>query len=496
MKRIKHIKLPVFAFAAIALMTGCNDEDFLDKKPEGYATVGEFPAGGFEAQAFGLYGRMRTEDGLTNWVRYWFQSIRSDDAAKGSTTTDAASFGTIFDSYQYSASENFAATNWNSHYRLIYDCNDLIEDINDMGAEADEATLVNKAEACAIRAFAYFDLRRDYGEVPIVTVRVETPDDGILPKSTVAEVDAQIVSDLNFAIEHLPLSWPQYLGRCTKGFARTLLGKLYLYQQNYTEALAQFTEVMGYGYSLYPDYKTLWLKSGDNSSESIFEVQFTRVAGTNYSNNYWESQGVRGSSTWDLGWGFNVPTQNLVDAYETGDPRKEATILFSGGSDGTTPNPLTLPDSPPLPQPYWNRKAYTLPSERSSFGENKNHWANIKLMRYADVLLMAAEAANELGQTGVATGYLNQVRARARAGNNAVLPDVISGDQATVRSAIKHERRIEFALEGERFYDLVRWGDATSVLGGLGYQNKNRYYPIPQTAIDQFGGVLVQNPDY
>lgn len=495
MKRIQFIKVPVIVLASIALMMGCDDDEFLDKKPEGQATVGEFPAGGFEAQAFGLYGRMRTEDGLTNWVRYWFQSIRSDDAAKGSTTTDAANYGNIFDAYQYSAAETFPATNWNSHYRLIYDCNDLIEDINDMGESADEPTLVNKAEACAIRAFAYFDLRRDYGEVPIILNRVDTPDQGIAPKSTVAQVDAQIIADLNFAIEHLPLSWPQYLGRCTKGFAQTLLGKLYLYQQNYTDALAQFEQVMGYGYTLYPDYKTLWLRSGDNSSESIFEIQFTRVGGQNYSNNYWESQGVRGSSTWDLGWGFNVPTQGLVDAYEAGDPRKEATVLFSGQSDAS-PTPVTLPDSPPLAQPYWNRKAYTLPSERVFFGENKNHWANIKLIRYADVLLMAAEAANELGQTGAATGYLNQVRARARGGNNSVLPDVTSADQSVVRAAIKHERRIEFAMEGERFYDLVRWGDAPSVLGGLGYQPKNRFYPIPQTAIDQFGGVLVQNPDY
>ncbi|RZJ65210.1 MAG: RagB/SusD family nutrient uptake outer membrane protein [Flavobacterium sp.] len=493
MKRTKFLKIPVIACAVIALMTGCDDKEFLDKKPEGYATGDEYPAGGLEAQVFGLLGRMRTEDGITTWQRYWFQSIRSDDAAKGSTVTDAAAYGTIFDSYQYSAAEGFAASNWNGHYRLIYDCNDVIETVNEMETP-DEATLINKAEASTIRAFAYFDLRRDYGEVPIVLNRVETPEDGIKPKSTVAEVDAQIVADLTFAIEHLPPSWPGQLGRVTKGFAHTMLGKLYLYQQNYAQALAQFDEVMALGYSLYPVYKDIFLQAGDNSTESIFEIQFARTtANQNYSNNYWESQGVRGTSTWDLGWGFNVPTQGLVDAYEAGDPRKDATILYSGGDDGYG---NILPGAPPLAQPYWNRKAYTVPSERANFGENKNHWSNIKLYRYADVLLMAAEAANELGQTAVATGYLNQVRARARGGNNAILPDVTSGDQATVRAAIKQERRIEFALEGERFYDLVRWGDAPSVLGGLGYQPKNRYYPIPQTAIDQFGGVLVQNPDY
>ncbi|MBD3582903.1 RagB/SusD family nutrient uptake outer membrane protein [Flavobacterium selenitireducens] len=495
MKRIKYLKLPAFALASVAIMTGCNDDEFLDKKPQGYATVGEYPAGGLEAQAFGLYGRLRTEAGLTDWTRYWFQSIRSDDAAKGSTQTDAANFGTIFDSYQYSAAENFAAGNWNSHYRLIYDCNDIIVTVDEM-EDPDDNTLANKAEATCMRAFSYFDLRRDYGEVPIVLNRVTTPSEGIAPKSTVAEVDAQIIADLQFAIEYLPVSWPNQLGRATKGFAHTLLGKLYLYQQNYAQSLEQLQIVMGMGYSLYPSYADLFLGAGDNSAESIFEIQFYRSpTNQNYSNNYWESQGVRGAGSWDLGWGFNVPTQVLVDAYEAGDPRRAATILFSGQSDNMVPA-LVVPESPPLAQPYWNRKAYTKAIERSQFGENKNHWANIKLFRYADVLLMAAEAANEQGQTGVAVGYINEVRARARGGNNAVLPDIMSSDQSVVRTAIKHERRIEFAMEGERFYDLVRWGDAPSVLGGLGYQPKNRYYPIPQTAIDQFGGVLVQNPDY
>lgn len=493
MKKRNLIRFSFVALGVAALAISCNDDEFLDRKPLGNATEGDIAAGGFEEKAFGLYGQLRTEGGVSDWTRYWFQSIRSDDAAKGSTSGDAASFGTIFDSFQYSAAEAFAGSNWVGHYKIIFAANDLIGGVDDLGADADEGSIVNKAEATALRAFCFFELRRDYGEVPINLRRIVTPEDEIMAKSTVAEVDAQIVTDLTFAIEHLPTSWPAYPGRATKGFAQTLLGKLYLYQGNYTQALAQFQEVMGYGYGLHSSYADLFLQTGDNSAESVFEIQFLRLAGVNYSNNYWESQGVRGTSTWDLGWGFNVPTQGLVDAYETGDPRKEATILYSGGTDGYG---LTVPQSPPLAQPYWNRKAYTRPAERTDYGENKNHWANIKIIRYADVLLMAAEAANEAGQTATALDYLNQVRARARAGNNSVLPDITSGDQATVRAAIKHERRIELAMEGERFYDLVRWGDATSVLGGLGYQNKNRYYPIPQTAIDQSGGVLVQNPDY
>lgn len=493
MKRISFIKISSIILLSIVAITTSCDDDFLDKQPLGVAAEGDLGAGGFEETAFGLYGKLRTEGGITDFSKVWFQSIRSDDAAKGSTVTDAASLGNIFDSFNYDAAESWITKgNWQGHYRLIYACNDLITAIEESGL-TDEGTMINKAEATVIRAFAYFDLRRDFGEVPIILNKVVNPSDEIAPKATIAEIDAQIVADLTFAKQYLPMTWANYPGRATKGFAQTLLGKLYLYQQNWAMAANELAEVMSYGYSLHPEFNTLFLQEGDNSSESVFEVQFLRLAGVNYSNNYWETQGVRGSGSWDLGWGFNVPTQDLVDAFETGDPRREATILFSGQTDGYG---LTVPASPPLAQPYWNKKAYTLPSERTEYSENKNHWANIKVLRYADVLLMYAEALNEQGQSSAAVDYINQVRARARNGNASVLPDIVATDQATVRTAIKQERRVEFAMEGERFYDLVRWGDAISVLGPLGYQARNAWYPIPQFAIDQSGGVLVQNPNY
>ena len=494
MKNYKYIiKTALLVTLMIPLFTACNDDDFLDKKPLGIATDGDLTAGGFEEKAFGLYGKIRNTTGVTDWTRYWFQGIRSDDAAKGSTTTDAATMGNIMDSFQYSATEGIPADNWNGHFSLIYACNDLIANVEASGL-TDLGSITNKAEAKAIRAFAYFELRRDYGEVPIIDIKIVKPSDVIKAKSNVATVDAFIISDLTYAAEHLPLSWPAYPGRATKGFANSLLAKLYLYQGEWKKSLDKSEEVITSGqYTLASSYSTLFSESGDNSSEAVFEVQFLRTGGINYSNNYWESQGVRGTSSWDLGWGFHVPTQNLVDSYETADPRKAATILFSGQNDGFG---LTVPASPPLAQPYWNKKAYTTPSIRLGFGENKNHWINIKVLRYADVLLMAAEAANEFGTASSASNYLEMIRSRARGTNAGILPKVTSLDKITLRIAIKQERRIEFAMEGERFYDLVRWGDAPSVLGGLGYQSKNQYYPIPQTAIDQSGGVLKQNPNY
>ena len=484
------IKLSLIATLALPTINSCSDDDFLDMKPLGIASEGDLAAGGFEEKAFGLYGRLRTQEGVADWNRYWFQSIRSDDAAKGSSPTDAATLGNVMDNFQYSATE--FASNWNGHYSLIFACNDLVLTVETSGA-TDQGSIVNAAEAKAIRAFAYFDLRRDYGEVPIILNKVVTPSDGVKAKSTVAQVDAQIISDLEFAVLHLPLSWPAYPGRVTKGFANSLLAKLYLYQGEWKKSLAKSEEVIQSGqYNLMSSYETLFTKAGNNSRETVFEVQFLVVGRTYYSNNYFESQGVRGSGVWDLGWGFNVPTTNLINAYEANDPRKAATILSSGQSDGLG---NILPASPPLDQMYWNKKAYTLPTERTLFGENKNHWENIKLMRYADVLLMAAEAANEDGNSGLAATYLEEVRKRARGANNSILP-IVTGGQSTLRTAIKQERRIEFAMEGERFYDLVRWGDAPAVLGGKGYQTKHMHYPIPQTAIDQSGGVLKQNPNY
>ncbi|MDP9954548.1 hypothetical protein J2X97_000185 [Epilithonimonas hungarica] len=423
---------------------------------------------------------MRTQAGITNWTRYWFQSIRSDDAAKGSSATDAADIGALLDNFQYNATHFMGKDNWDGHYSLIYDCNFVIETIKNENL-TDNASIINAAEARAIRAFTYFDLRRDFGEIPLVLNIVNLPQDAIKAKSSIADVDAQIKADLEYAATNLPATWPSYLGRATSGMANSYLAKLALYQGKWSEALNKAELVINSGnYQLESDYSKLFTDQGNASKEVIWEVQFARISSVNYSNNYWESQGVRGAGTWDLGWGFNVPTSNLINAYEAGDKRKGATILEQGSDDGYG---LTVPTG--LDQPNWNKKAYTNPALRASYGENKNHWTNIKLMRYADVILIAAEAAFQSGNVAMATTYLNMIRTRAGLTNTT----------ATL-TAIKQERRVEFGLEGERFYDLVRWGDATSVLSSLGYSDKNKYFPIPQTAIDQSGGVLVQNPNY
>lgn len=500
MKKLKNISIGIIVLGFLAGAVSCKK--FLDRKPLGLATEGDLSQGGLQVKVFGLYGAMRNW-GMTDFPMLWFKGIRSDDAQKGSTTGDLADGGQIMDNFQYTKDHWLMNAYWDDHYNFINLTNDIIHEVDSLGL-TDPGSLINKAEAMFFRAYAYFDLVRDYGSVPKIDFKVYSIADGNKPKAPVAEIYALIDADLQFAAANLPLSWGnQFPGRLTKGTANTLWGKAYLYRQNWTAALAKLEEVIQSNqYSLNPSYVNFFLEKGENTSESILEVQMhvNNNGSVTIGNSHNQVQGVRGSGDWDLGWGFHVPTATLEAAYETGDPRRPATILYSGQPDGIYGR--VVPTG--LAQPFWNKKVYPDPARRNAITDRSqdghfSKWMNIRLLRYADVLLMAAEAANEIGgpvNTTKALAWLEMVRARARGGNAGVLPAVTTTNQAQLRTAIQNERRFEFAMEWERFYDLVRWGLAPSVLGPLGYQARNRYYPIPQPAIDRSNGVLVQNPDY
>ena len=178
-------------------------------------------------------------------------------------------------------------------------------------------------------------------------------------------------------------------------------------------------------------------------------------------------QGVRGAGEWNLGWGQHTATQELADAFEEGDPRKDETLLYfiRNGKD----DPESIPANKPYGEKpvsnadviakYFNKKVYTDPAMRLKFTKG-GYWVNIRLIRYADVVLMASEAACELGDLSSARNYLEMVRARARGNNIGILPEVTTNNQNELREAIRHERRVELGMEFDRFYDLVRWGIA------------------------------------
>lgn len=508
MNKLKNfIWVLLFAVPLAAVVAGCSK--FLDRKPL-TATLDDLNQGGLEGQIYALYGAIRNGDiagqafGGIPWLA--MNGFRADDSEKGSSASDGADWGVIFDQFQYQKDHWAPTIYWDQHYTLIGLANTALQ-IADSLALNDASSKANKGEARFFRAFAYFDLVRAYGEVPKIDFRIYNAADAKKPKSTVAQIYQLIDADLDSAMAYLPVDWnnasgtSRFPGRLTKYAAMALAAKTKLYRQDWAGCLGLCQQVINSpnGYQLYSDYFKLFTEAGENSKESLFEIQ--AYIGPNGTNNlyswYGIAQGVRGAGDWDLGWGWNTPTQTLVDAYEPGDPRKDATILYSGQSDGVYGR--VLPPYPTIPRLYWNKKVYPEPSMQSSTGSRQGGWVNQRELRLADVLLMAAEAANEIGgatnQTA-AVNWINQVRARARGSASGVLPAVAFSSQAQLRTAIKQERRVELAMEGERFFDLVRWGDATTVLASYGYQNKHRFYPIPQSAIDFGGGILIQNPEW
>lgn len=498
----KLIALMVIAVSAIALLGSCKK--FLDRKPLAI-TQDDINVGALEGKTVGLYGAIRNSaaqpycgDGFENipWVA--MNGFRSDDA-EIVADPGASAWHQTYDNFQYTKDDWGAGLYWDKHYTFIGLCNEVLDDAV-TNNYTDPGSVINVAEARFFRAYAYFDLVRTWGAVPKIDFKIKNSTDGNIAKSDTAVIYNLIHSDLTFAEQNLPVARPDFPGRLTSWAAKALHAKALMQQKRYAEAFPICKDIIKNGpYSLYTPYWKIFKKEGELCSESIFEIQASKTAGDG--NTYWsrlgQCQGVRGSGTWDLGWGWNTPTASLVAAYEAGDVRKDATILFSNQSDG---GPNTGGYGNVVPNLtnalYWNKKVYNQYSDYLAAGlgtpnnEAQNTWINHRVLRLADILLLGAEAANESAPGGTdATTWVNLIRNRAGLGNIAYV------SQAQMRAAIKQERRVEFAMEYERFFDLVRYGDAISVLGANGYQNKHRYYPIPTSALNA-NPQLVQNPEW
>lgn len=509
MSKLKtSIRILLLAVPLLLLFSGCKK--FLDRKPL-TATLDDLNQGGLEGQVYGIYGAIRNGDvagqgfGGIPWLGV--QNFRSDDSEKGSSPSDGADWGVIYDQFQYVKDHWSSNTYWDHHYVLIGLANTALQTADSLNLNT-PADMINRAEARFFRAFAYFDLVRTYGQVPKIDFRVYKVQDANKPKASIAELFTFIETDLMFAVANLPPDWnnaaglSRFPGRLTRYAALSLLAKTHLYRNPdavtgkanpaWQTVLTLAQQVISSGkYNLESNFANIWRNSGENGPESIFEIQAT--IGPNGTDNFFSwhaiAQGVRGAGEWDLGWGWNTPTQLLVDAFDPADKRKNATILVSGGTDDYG---KTVPSVPTVPRAYWNKKVYPEPTLQTFTGSRQGGWVNQRVLRYADVLLMAAEAANEVGGAAnqtLAVNYINQIR------NRAGLPPVAFTTQAAMRTIIQNERRLELALEGDRFFDLVRWGLASTVLAPNGYQNRHRYYPIPQPAIDLYNR-LVQNPEW
>lgn len=573
MKKLIYLSiLTGFIFVAIS----CSD-DFLQKDPQGSLSVNVLAnSAGVEGLLIGAYSLMDGWEGgwstgggapwnsaASNWT---YGDVYSDDGYKGTEAGDQPALE-LLENYTHDAANPYMIGRWARLYDGIARCNDVLrvvplaEDISD----ADKAII--SAEAKFLRSHYHFEVQRLWDNIPYLDETMtdtRVANDG--PKW------AQIEADMAAAAAALPTDARNgQVGRANKMSATAYLGKIQLYQQNYSAALGNFNTVINSGkYGLHPSFHSNFRLDGNNGIESIIQIQASvndgsGAANGNQGDQLTHLQGGPGGGC----CGFNQPSQNLVNNFKTegGLPTANFNDVDVANDDGIPSGDAFTPESGTLdprldwtvgrrgipyldwgvhPGSSWVRnQAYAGPysqvkkmyyaSEQGVGSDTQAGWhgagntaINHNVMRYADVLLMAAECEVEVGSADQAITYVNMIRTRAADagtwvkdadGNNAANYEISNYDmgmsQADARAAVRTERRLELAMEGNRFFDLKRWGVAKDVintylakesqsrtyLAGASFQDKHVYHPIPQAAIDQSNDdagepTLTQNPGY
>lgn len=433
------------------------------------------------------------------WASPVIGDIASDNAVTGGeNATDVLGLQQI-DDYQITAVNNYLTETWKACYEGINRVNYLEENKAKMDfAGKDEIY----GQAYFLRAYYYFELVRFFGDVPLfVERRLGATDSKQFPRTAKAEVYKQIELDLTNAIAVLPETHVEQ-GRITKYAAQALLGKVYLYQEKFDQAASMLENVVNGPFQLVEDFGSIFLVSGENGPESVFEIQYSNLSpfydwtnpGRGQGNLAVQSTGIRnltGSSPYGQGWSTNLPTVDLANAFEAGDQRKDVTILdIEAYKAGHPQFNITYLVAPYKNTGLYNQKYHPRKGETSGQVE-LNYLNNNRTIRYADVLLMAAEANNRKTSPDdqKAQLYLNRVRSRAF-GDDL---HAVNATGSVLKEAIWKERRVELAMEGDRFFDLVRTGQAAKEITGF-VAGKNEVFPIPQQEIDISG--LEQNPGY
>jgi len=446
-----------------------------------------FSADDYEAAVIGTYDPLQWQ-----YLNILIGDIASDNSLSGGeSATDVIGLQQI-DNMTHNPNNDNLTSIWRNLYEGINRANYLEE--NKAKLEFDNKTALY-GEVYFLRAYYYFELVKFFGDVPLFTEsRLTATDSGTLQRAPQSEVYAQIELDLQNAISALPTSQTQK-GRVTRFTAQALLGKVYLYQDKFTEAASMLENVIGV-FSLVNNYGDQFLKAGENGTESVFEVQHTNTS------NWWDwdcatcgegNFGIihNGPRAFDgpeyaSGWSFNIPSNALFDSFEAGDTRREASILdFEAFAEDTGASYVAgYKDTG-----YFNNK-YIPRAGESGAQTELNYLTNYRSIRYADVLLMAAEANNRGGiNDGKAQDYLNQVRERAFGDTS----HNITSTGSSLTQAIWDERNFELSMEGHRFFDLVRTGEAANTITGF-VAGKHEVFPIPQQEVDISG--LTQNAGY
>ena len=495
------MKTKFFVLIIICLSAMSCEKDFLEKAPIVGTTEENFYRTEADAIAAvnAAYASLQFQLSPGGHFRWFWGDIMSDDSEKGGSGDNDVNDLLQLETFKGPTNTELLEGEWAADYEGIYRANVVLEKVP--AIQMDEGLKARiLGEAKFIRAWNFYNLVTMFGGVPLAD-HVLAPSEYKMPKASADEVWDLIESDLIEAAADLWLrsEYPAAdLGRITKGAAQALLVKTYLWRQKWNDAKGTAEAIIQSGeYQLVPDYADIFPLYGENNEESIFEIQYMNASGGNWGTNN-ANEGsftnvftrARGQFA---GYGFNIPTQDFVDEFfKEGfeDPRLQSTVFRIGDEMGDR-GIFTIDATGGLPHLYYSKKYFSPKSEDAPFGDpNPNGGSNDRVIRYADVLLMHAEAAYHTGDENGARESLNLVRARVQ------IPAITASGQDLLE-AIYRERRIELGLEAHRFFDLVRTGRAAQVLGPLGFkQGIHELFPIPVSQIQATDGALIQNFGY
>jgi tetratricopeptide (TPR) repeat protein len=471
MKKITSFILVTLCFVQFS----CNDDFLTTTDPTRISTdVFYQNQTQFEQALNGVYGQLQ---GITN-TAYLGQEFMSDNTTLDFNPLDrgGAAGWEAFEFSTVNPGNGEVAALWNNHYSAMYNINYALEKLETSTIDAAAKSAIG-GQLKFIRAFHYFNLVRYFGDVVLVTKTLKNPNEAFdLVKSPQADVYKQIEADLKDAVSLLPTTYPAAgRGRVTKGAALSLLGKVYLTLKRYPEAVSTLKQVLPLGYSLYANYKDNFDPTKKNGVESVFEIQYQGGNDLGEQSNFVYvfaprlSQGAVTGFANTTPSGRNIPTNDMIAAYEAGDLRKDISLQTSYTLNGTV---VTIP--------FINKYRYP----HTITGRSDNNWP---VLRYSDVLLMLGEAINEAtGPDAEALGYLNQVRKRAG------LAELTGLTKDTYRTAVLKERRVELAFENHRWFDLQRTKSPSELAAFMNaYAAKEKTNPtVPR------GGIAFNALDY
>lgn len=518
MKSIKYI----FSFVCITCFISSCSDSFLNLSPEGNLNEDIFfqTPEDFGQALVGAYEPLR---GIAN-IAYLMDECRTDNARFFYYAKDRGNNNTeILTTYVTSTDNEVILTRYSTPFLGISRVNTILDRIESI--EFPDNAMKNRiiGEAKVLRAYYYFDLVKKYGGVPLFTSEVTVPDDAYKERASVDEVYTQIMNDLQDAVSLLsnPTFSAQDVGRINKGVASTLLAHVHMTRGDFDSAVPLLESVTTMGYELIPDFKSVFSPDNKGNKELIWDIQYqsgTTGQGSEFIYDFTpvmpNTGPILGTDFNNTQGGWNYPTQDLIDLYEPEDSRFDATIgIFVGelnvdddfvANDSSYQSVVGFEAQDGQEVRHFPNKYYFPTYPERNQGTDQN-WP---LYRYSDVLLMLAESYNEMGQSGEALGYLNQVRQRAFGNSDH---DITASDQSSLREVIAVERRLELAFENKRYDDLIRTGQLISVMTEFGEEVKAKFsyllpesytitendllYPIPFQEM-QLNELLVQNPGY